>query len=226
MNLVDEQHDVATRLDLFENLLQTLFEVAAVTATGNQCAKVKRVELLVAQGVGDVVRNDLLSKTFDDGGLADAGLANEHWVVLGATAEDLHHSLEFTRATNNRIELLLASELGEVAPKLIEDLAIAFVASFFFTGGACSGSCASGFARLALTTLVAREQLDHLLANTAEIGAELDEHLCGNAFALTDEAEQNVLSADVVMAQLQCFAQREFENFFGARGEGNVSRRR
>jgi len=34
--------------------------------------------------------------------------------------------------------------------------------------------------------LVTREELDHLLADAAEVGAELDEHLGGDALALTD----------------------------------------
>jgi hypothetical protein len=34
------------------------------------------------------------ARPFDDGGLADAGLAEEHGVVLGAAAEDLDHALD------------------------------------------------------------------------------------------------------------------------------------
>jgi hypothetical protein len=37
--------------------------------------------------------DDLLGQALDDRGLADAGLADEHRVVLGAAAEDLHHPL-------------------------------------------------------------------------------------------------------------------------------------
>jgi hypothetical protein len=79
---------------------------------------------------------------------------------------------------------------------------------------------------LALAALVARQQLDDLLAHSAEIGAELDQHLCGDALALADEAEQDVLGADVVVAQLQRLAQRQLEHLLGARGERDVARRR
>jgi hypothetical protein len=74
--------------------------------------------------------------------------------------------------------------------------------------------------------LITRQQLDDLLANTAEIGAELDEHLSGNAFAFTDEAEQNVFGADVVMAELQRLTERQFKHFLGPWREGNVARGR
>ncbi|MBB5626779.1 hypothetical protein BJ981_002478 [Sphaerisporangium krabiense] len=70
------------------------------------------------------------------------------------------------------------------------------------------------------------EQLDDLLTNPVEIGAELHQHLSGNALALTDEAEEDVLRADVVVAQLQGFAERQLKDLLGARGEGDVPRRR
>ena len=55
--------------------------------------------------------------------------------------------------------------------------------------------------------LVARQELDDLLADTRQIGPELDEDLCGDAFALTDETEEDVLRADVVVTELQRLAQ-------------------
>jgi hypothetical protein len=58
---------------------------------------------------------------------------------------------------------------------------------------------------------------------TVEVGAELDEHLGGDALALADEAEQDVLGADVVVAQLQRLAQGQLEHLLGARGEGDVT---
>ena len=41
----------------------------------------------------------------------------------------------------------------------------------------------------------------------AEVGAELDQHLRGDALALADEPEQDVLGADVVVTELQRLAQ-------------------
>src|SRR6185312_5124923 len=128
VDLVDEQDDVAAGLDLLEDLLEALLEVAAVAAAGDECAEVERVQLLVAQRVGDVVVDDLLGEALDDRRLADARLADQHRVVLGAPAEDLHDPLELARPADHRIELLLPGELGEVAAELVEDLAAALVA--------------------------------------------------------------------------------------------------
>ena len=76
-----------------------------------------------------------------------------------------------------------------------------------------------------LRARVAGQQLDDLLAHAAEVGAELDEHLRGDAFALADQAEQDVLGPDVVVAELQRFAQRQLEHLLGAGRERDVARR-
>jgi hypothetical protein len=63
------------------------------------------------------------------------------------------------------------------------------------------------------------------LANPRQVGAELDEHLRGDAFALADQTEEDVLGADVVVAELERLAQGEFEDLLGARRERDVARR-
>ena len=97
VQLVDEQNDVAARLDLLEDLLETLLEVTAVAGAGDQCAEVERVELLAGDRLGHLALDDLLSESLDDRGLADAGLADEHRVVLGAARQHLHDALDLVR---------------------------------------------------------------------------------------------------------------------------------
>jgi len=67
--------------------------------------------------------------------------------------------------------------------------------------------------------------LDDLLAHAGQIRAELHEHLCGDTLAFTDQTQEDVLGADVVVAELQRFAQRELEDLLGARRERDVPRR-
>ena len=71
---------------------------------------------------------------------------------------------------------------------------------------------------------VARQQLDDLLAHPGQVGAQLHEHLGGDALALADQAEEDVLGADVVVAELQRLAQRQLEDLLGPRGERDVAR--
>ena len=63
---------------------------------------------------------------------------------------------------------------------------------------------------------VTREQLDDLLTHAGKVGAELDEHLGRDAFTFADEAEEDVLGPDVVVAELQRLAERELEHLLRA----------
>ena len=54
---------------------------------------------------------------------------------------------------------------------------------------------------------VARQQLDDLLTYTSELEALLDEHLGGDALTFADHAQQDVLGADVVVAELHRLTQ-------------------
>ncbi|CAB4324075.1 unannotated protein [freshwater metagenome] len=160
MDLVDEQDDVAAGLDLLEDLLEAFLEIAAVTRPGYECAEIKRVELLVMKGLGHVVGGDGLGQTFDNGGLADAGFTDEHRIVLGAAAEHLHDTFGFAGATDDRVELLLTSKLGEVATELIEHRRTRWGLLARTTSGG------AGLLALRTGTGVTRQQLDDLLANS------------------------------------------------------------
>ena len=85
--------------------------------------------------------------------------------------------------------------------------------------GAVSGGAPAAAGSSALGAL---QQLDHLLADPAGVSAQLDEHLRGDALALADQAEQDVLGADVVVAELQGLPQRQLEDILGARSDGDV----
>src|ERR687894_519370 len=122
VELVDEQDDVAALGDLLHHLLQALLELAAVLRTGDQGGQIQRVDLLALEQLGDVGVGDPLREALDDGGLADAGLAHEHGVVLRAAREDLHDPLDLRLATDDRVELAVGGELGEVAAELVEQL--------------------------------------------------------------------------------------------------------
>jgi hypothetical protein len=61
------------------------------------------------------------------------------------------------------------------------------------------------------------EQLDHLLTYPVQVGTLAHQHLCGDAIAVTDQAEQNVLGPDEVVTERQRLAQRQLEHLLGAR---------
>ena len=220
VELVDEQDDVAAGADLLEHLLEALLEVAAVAGARHQRAEVERVELLAHDRLGHVALGDGLGQALDDGGLAHAGLADEDGVVLGAAGQDLHDPLGLAVAADDRVELLLGGQLGQVAPELVEHERPGL--------GALLGALAGGGAcLLALAGAgVARQELDDLLADPRQVGAELHEDLGGDALALADQAQQDVLGADVVVAELQGLPQGELQHLLGAGREGDVPGRR
>src|SRR3954467_15698473 len=121
VQLVHEQDDrAAGLLDLVEDRLQALLELAAVLRAGEQRADVERDHAAVTQRLGDVAGDDALGEALDDGGLADAGLADQDGVVLRAAAEDLDDAADLVVAPDDRVELALLGLLGEVAAELFE----------------------------------------------------------------------------------------------------------
>ena len=213
VQLVDEQDDVAAGLDLLEHLLEALFEITAVARTGHEGAEVERVELLAGQSLGHVVGDDALREALDDGGLADARLTDEHRVVLGAARQHLHDALDLAIATDDRVELLLPGERGEVATELVEHGRAG-------GGFGCPGAEHTGGGGFLAAEPTRAQQLDDLLTDPAEVGAEALQDGGGHAFALAHDTEEHVLGADVVVTELQRLAQRELEDLLGPRREG------
>ncbi len=123
VQLVDEEDDLALgRLHLLQHGLQALLELAAELGAGDERAHVERDDALVLQALGHVAADDALREALDDGGLADARLADQHGVVLGAPRQHLDDAADLLVAADHRVELALAGELGEVAPVLLERL--------------------------------------------------------------------------------------------------------
>ncbi len=116
VELIDEQDDLAAgTLDLFQGGLEALFKFAAEAGAGDHGAQVQREQALAAEDLGDVVGGDLLGQALNDGGLAYAGFTDQYRVVLGAARQDLDDAQDFVVATDDRIQLALAGQLGEVS---------------------------------------------------------------------------------------------------------------
>ena len=116
VHLVDEQNDAAVRGgDLVQHGLQPLLEFAAIFGAGDQRAEIEREQLLVLQALRHVAVDDAQRETLDNRGLADAGLADQHRIVLGAAREHLDGAADFLVAADHRIELAVACGLREIA---------------------------------------------------------------------------------------------------------------
>ena len=66
--------------------------------------------------------DDPLRQPFRDGGLADARLADQHRVVLGAAREHLHHAANLLVAPDHGIELAARASAVRSRPYFSSDL--------------------------------------------------------------------------------------------------------
>ena len=138
VHLVDEEDDLALRrLDLVEHGLQPLLELAAIFRAGDQRAHVERKQPLVLQALRHVALDDAVREPLDDGRLADARLADQHGIVLGAARQHLDGAADLLVAADHRIELALGRGFGEVAR-----VALQRVISLLGAGAICGAALA------------------------------------------------------------------------------------
>jgi hypothetical protein len=192
VQFVDEDDDVALVLDLVDDGLQAFLELATVLGAGDDGGHVKREHALGLEHRRNAAGHDALGKAFDDGGLADAGLADEHRVVLLAPGENLDDAFDLELPADNRVELVLAGELRQVAREVVERWRLG--------------------ARLLLgRALVAAEQADGLVAHEVDVHTQGLEDLAGDAAFLAQHPEQEMLGADVGMVHLARLVERVVE---------------
>ena len=187
MQLVDEDDGVLILHQLFHDGLEPLFKLAAVLGAGHDERKIEAEHALVGQEAGHFAVGDALRQALDDGRLAHAGLADQHRIVLGAAAENLHHALQFAIAAHQRIELPVHGRLGQVAAELGQQagLALALLRRSFFLRHA-----------------------GQLIANLRQLQAALLQNLRGKAFLFAQQAQQQMFGADVLVAQPLGFFRR------------------
>ncbi len=86
----------------------------------------------------------------------------------------------------------------------------------------CAPAAPAGAAAPALAAARAGEHADDLVADLLGVGVEVEQDPGGDALVLAHEPEQDVLGADVVVAEAQRLAQRQLEHLLGARRERDL----
>ena len=206
VELVEEEHDVLRLADLLHHRLQPLLELAAVLRAGDQRAQVELEQPLVHQHVGHVVAR------------RSAGRGPRRWRSCPRPGSPISTGLFFVRrariwmtrsisvlAPDDRVELALAGQLGQVARELVEDRRLR--------------------ALLGPRVVLVAEERQRLLPHLVESGAERLEDLGGDRLPFLHEAEEQVLGADVVVAELPRFLDGELEHALGLRRERNFAER-
>ncbi len=126
VEFVDEQDDLPlARRDLLEKRLEPVLELAAELRPGDHRPEVHGDDPLALERFGHVARDDPAREPLDDGRLADAGIADEHGVVLRAAAEHLHEAADLVVAADDGVDLALAGLFGEVLAVFLQGLVLA-----------------------------------------------------------------------------------------------------
>ena len=125
MQLVDEQDDLAFLLrEVIEDALQAFLEFAAELGAGDQRAHVEREDALVLESLRHLAVHDALGEALDDRGLADARLADQHGIVLGAALQHLDRAADLVVAADHRVELVLLGARRQVNREFLQRTAL------------------------------------------------------------------------------------------------------
>jgi hypothetical protein len=182
VQLVDERDHFTGRVgDLLEHGLQPLLELAAELRARDHRPEVQCHDALAAQRLRHVTGDHALGEALDDRGLADAGLADQHRVVLGAPGQHLHDPADLRVAADHRVQLALAGAGRQVDAVLLQRLV--------------------GALRVRAGHPRRPAHLGERLAQRVRRGAVAAQQV-GHLAAVLGETHQQVLGGDVLVAHL------------------------
>src|SRR5206468_1961686 len=94
-------------------------------------AHVERQHAPVTKAFRHFMVDDALRETFHDRGLAHAGFADQHWIVLGAPLQHLDYAPDFLIASDHGIQLGLFRARREIDGVFFQRLTLFFGAFAF-----------------------------------------------------------------------------------------------
>ena len=205
VHLVDEQHALARALELFNDLLQPLLELAPVLGARHQRAHVHGYHPLPLQGMRHGSGHDAVGQPFHDGGLAHPWLSDEDRVVLGAPGQYLDDPLDLLLSSDDRLQLPRPGHGRQVHAQLIEGRRLAGAAGRLRR---LHGPLVQDAGRLRPGPLQADPQA---LQNAAR-----------HPLALPQEAQEQVFGPDIAMVQAPGFVHRQLDYLLGPRGQAHL----
>ena len=185
MQLIDEDDGVLRLHQLLHDGLQPLLKLAAILRACNDQRKIERQHALVCEEARHLAVGNLLRQPFDDRGLTNARLADQHRIVLRPAAENLDDALDFVVTTDQRIKRLFARGLRQVARELGQHRLLLLLALLL-------AACGCRF-------LLCRAL--QLLADCRQTQPALHQDLRGEALLFAQKAEKQMFCSDVLVAQ-------------------------
>ena len=121
VKLVDEQDELPLGCgDLAEQGLEALLELATELGAGQEGTHIERPDAAAAQALRHVAGDDALGEALRDRGLADARVADQDGVVLGAAREHLNDAADLIVAADHGVDLAGLGGRGQVERVLLE----------------------------------------------------------------------------------------------------------
>ena len=114
VDLVDEEDGALLRRQRRQHRLEPVLEVAAIASAGEEGAEVEAIDARAAEGRRHLALLDLRRQPFDQGRLADAGVADVDRVVLAPPLEDVQGALHLPLAPDQRVDGAAPRQLVQV----------------------------------------------------------------------------------------------------------------
>ncbi len=197
VDLVDEEDRVRVVLDGGDHGLEALLELAAEAGAGEQGAHVEGVDVGAGEGRRDLAVVHAQGQALDDGGLADAGLADQHGVVLASTTQHLDHALDLGVAADEQLDAAgrgLGVEVDGVGGERVVGEALVVLVVVGAADGIGCG--AGGGGTLAALGDAVRQEHGRVAASDAVFAEDVG----GEGLGLGEDGDEEVAAVDLIAA--------------------------
>ena len=111
VQFIDKQNDRTVGiLDFAEHRFESFFEIAAEFCPGNQRPHIQRNDAFLFERLRHVAFKNPQRQTFGDRGFADAGLPDQHRVVLSSSRQHLDHAADLVVPADHRVQFSLGRQ--------------------------------------------------------------------------------------------------------------------
>ena len=201
MQLIHEQNHIFDAADFIHDRLDAFLELAAVFCAGHHQRQIQRDDALAEKQFRNFAVHDGLGQSFGNRRFAHAGFAQQCRIIFGAPAQDAHDALDFIGAADHRVQRALLRQCGQIASERRQRRSfLLFGATGFVGPGAEFGPRGiAGRFLIGGRRLVIRIQLlEDGIAGFFDIHVQVGQHACRHTLRLAQQAQQDVLGADVI----------------------------
>ena len=112
--LIDEKHHLRMLLQFEDNVADTLFKLATILRSSHDRRHVERNNAFATQRTRHFFLRNEQGQPFDDGTFSDAGLADEHRIVLFPAAQDLCDTFYLFFPADDGVQFPLFGRTGHI----------------------------------------------------------------------------------------------------------------